>query len=85
MTPYARRTGLDPRNRAVQPAWILRTAAAGVLLSLLRWHELARQRRQLLAMDDRMLRDIGITRADAHHEGRRRFWDDQGIEWQPWR
>jgi uncharacterized protein YjiS (DUF1127 family) len=29
------------------------------------WFQNARERRELLAMDDRMLRDIGITRADA--------------------
>jgi uncharacterized protein YjiS (DUF1127 family) len=43
---------------------------------LLRWHELARQRRALLALDDRMLKDVGVTRADAEHEASRPFWRD---------
>ena len=30
-----------------------------------RWHDLARQRRHVADLDDRMLRDIGITRADV--------------------
>jgi uncharacterized protein YjiS (DUF1127 family) len=29
------------------------------------WYQAATERRELLAMDDRMLRDIGITRVDA--------------------
>jgi uncharacterized protein YjiS (DUF1127 family) len=29
------------------------------------WYQAAAERRELLAMDDRMLRDIGISRADA--------------------
>ncbi|WP_255575049.1 DUF1127 domain-containing protein [Caldovatus aquaticus] len=32
-------------------------------------------RRQLAAMDDRMLSDIGLSRADALHEADRRSWD----------
>jgi uncharacterized protein YjiS (DUF1127 family) len=32
-------------------------------------------RRQLAEMDDRMLRDIGISRADALHEAERAPWD----------
>jgi uncharacterized protein YjiS (DUF1127 family) len=48
--------------------------AAAALDRLLGWHELARQRRALLALDDRMLKDIGITRADAEREASRPFW-----------
>ena len=33
-----------------------------------------RGRRQLRELDDRLLRDIGLTRADAECAGRRRFW-----------
>jgi len=43
---------------------------------LLRWHDLAHQRRALLSLDERMLKDIGITRADAVREARRAFWRD---------
>ncbi|TCZ57146.1 DUF1127 domain-containing protein [Roseicella aquatilis] len=32
-------------------------------------------RRQLAEMDDRMLRDIGISRVDALHEAERLPWD----------
>lgn len=33
-----------------------------------------RSRRDLLALDDRMLKDIGISRADAFREGDKPFW-----------
>lgn len=40
----------------------------------LMWRERARSRRILLGLDDRMLRDIGIDRATARHEGSQPFW-----------
>jgi uncharacterized protein YjiS (DUF1127 family) len=43
---------------------------------LLRWHELARERRALLVLNQRMLKDIGVTRAEAEREARRPFWSD---------
>ncbi|MBA4727592.1 MAG: DUF1127 domain-containing protein [Pseudomonas sp.] len=41
-----------------------------------RWHELARQRRQLASLSDEMLKDIGRSRADIEWEASRPFWDD---------
>ena len=41
---------------------------------LLTWRERARQRRQLRSLNDRMLRDIGITRADVLAESSKPFW-----------
>ncbi|MBO3274622.1 DUF1127 domain-containing protein [Pseudomonas schmalbachii] len=46
------------------------------LARLHRWHELRRQRRQLAALSDYMLKDIGLTRADIEQEIERPFWDD---------
>jgi uncharacterized protein YjiS (DUF1127 family) len=57
----------------------LRSVAATASARLLRWHELTRQRRALLALNERMLKDIGITRAEAQREARRPFWSD-GID-----
>lgn len=48
---------------------------------LLRWHELARQRRALLALNERMLKDIGITRAEAEREASRPCWSDGFDRW----
>ena len=52
----------------------LRKFAAAAVTRLLHWHELARQRRALLTLDDRMLKDIGVTRAEAEREAGRPFW-----------
>lgn len=41
---------------------------------LLDWQERARSRVLLGRLDDRMLRDIGITRADVDHEAAKPFW-----------
>jgi len=52
-----------PRRRGVAlHAWI---AAAA---------ERQRTRRALAALDDRALRDVGLTRAQADAEARRPFW-----------
>jgi uncharacterized protein YjiS (DUF1127 family) len=37
--------------------------------------ETYRQRRALLALSDHMLRDLGLSRADAYREATRSFWD----------
>lgn len=42
--------------------------------SVAAWQERARMRRGLAAMDDRLLRDIGLTRAQAHREYDKPFW-----------
>ena len=38
------------------------------------WQERAQMRRGLAAMDDRLLRDIGLTRAQASRECDKPFW-----------
>jgi Domain of unknown function (DUF1127) len=38
------------------------------------WTDRARQRRQLAELSDHMLRDIGLTRADAWAEADKPFW-----------
>lgn len=41
---------------------------------LLLFHERARQRQALMALDDRLLKDIGVSRADAEREANKPFW-----------
>jgi uncharacterized protein YjiS (DUF1127 family) len=48
--------------------------AARVAEGGLIWLERARQRRQLAQLSDYMLRDIGLTRADAWAESEKPFW-----------
>jgi uncharacterized protein YjiS (DUF1127 family) len=50
-----------------------RFAAACSLLAA--WIERTRQRSALTSLEDHMLRDIGITRADAARESRKPFWN----------
>lgn len=38
------------------------------------WRTVRAGRRQLMALDDRLLKDIGISRCDAEHEFRKPFW-----------
>jgi uncharacterized protein YjiS (DUF1127 family) len=54
----------------------LASRADRAITTLLRWQELARERRALMRLDDHMLKDIGITRADAQREAERPFWDE---------
>jgi uncharacterized protein YjiS (DUF1127 family) len=38
------------------------------------WYQRARQRRQLIHLDDRQLRDIGLSRGAARREANKAFW-----------
>lgn len=40
------------------------------------WHRRHKTRIQLASMDDRMLRDIGVSRYDANKEAQKRFWEN---------
>jgi uncharacterized protein YjiS (DUF1127 family) len=42
--------------------------------TILYWRELARGRRHLAGLDDRILWDIGLSRADVEREYRKPFW-----------
>ena len=83
MSSYLRPVDLDRATAgpAGRPAERLRAALSWVILTLLRWQELARQRRALGALSDHMLKDLGLTRADALREAGRPFWDDEDVSW----
>ena len=67
--------GLHPRDGGPTPI---------ALLKGIHWWRTAyrlggeryRQRRQLMEMDDRQLKDIGITREQAEQEARKPIWKD---------
>ena len=66
------------RHRASGDLDVVRRVLAAASNGVLRWwaaYRVAQQRRQLAQLDDRMLHDIGITRAEAHREAARSFWD----------
>jgi uncharacterized protein YjiS (DUF1127 family) len=52
--------------------WMGRVQRAVQLLLI--WRERAQQRRQLERLNDHMLRDIGLTRADVLAEASKPFW-----------
>lgn len=41
----------------------------------------SRQRRQLAGLSNEALKDLGLTRSDAHREARRHFWDVPEVQW----
>ena len=68
----------QPRNRIGQRDAIGALSAAGrhVVATLREWRKRARERAQLTALDDRSLKDIGLTRADAEFLVNKPFWRD---------
>lgn len=42
--------------------------------TLLRWHRQAAERRQLSLLDERLLKDVGLTRHDVQQEFAKPFW-----------
>ncbi|RMH51121.1 MAG: DUF1127 domain-containing protein [Alphaproteobacteria bacterium] len=55
-----------------------RPRPAHLLARLFAWIDVASQRRRLAELDERMLRDIGISREAARAEAARPFWDLPG-------
>ena len=45
-----------------------------LIATLLEWRRLARQRRALASLDDRALKDIGLSRSDIFVETTKPFW-----------
>ena len=46
----------------------------GVVTRLAEWQERSEQRLHLAGMDDRMLKDIGVSSVDAARESSKPFW-----------
>lgn len=46
----------------------------GVFDVLLLWQRRANERHALASLDDRMLRDLGLSRAEVAWESRKPFW-----------
>jgi uncharacterized protein YjiS (DUF1127 family) len=52
-----------------------------IIIDVRAWYQAATERRELLAMDDRMLRDIGITRIDAVRAAREPMGRVVSLRW----
>jgi len=63
--------GLEMPARARAP---MAEMLEAVLDRLSVWSERSRQRRRLADLDDRLLRDIGLSRAEVELECHRPFW-----------
>ena len=67
----SRRLGAVPRQLGRRTT---RSIAGRVLATCREWRRRARDRAQLARLDDRMLRDIGINRADAEFLSNKPLW-----------
>ena len=63
----------DGARPSLAPAG-LTGAFAQVVDTVLGWQERARQRHHLSQLNDSMLKDIGVTRADVEGEVAKPFW-----------
>jgi uncharacterized protein YjiS (DUF1127 family) len=73
-TPFLerRRAVVRARNRTAIDE--LSDAAQWVSSTLRQWRRRSREREQISRMDERMLKDIGITRAEALRLSSKPFW-----------
>ncbi|MFO1172247.1 MAG: DUF1127 domain-containing protein [Hyphomicrobiaceae bacterium] len=67
--------GVIPSERTSFSLGGLAHLAAGLLERLREMRRVAYQRRDLRDLDDRTLRDIGVSRIDVQREAGRHFWD----------
>jgi uncharacterized protein YjiS (DUF1127 family) len=64
------------RGRPGQRNALLALSDAGnhAIATLREWRRRTRERGELAELDDRMLKDIGLTRADAEFSSNKPFW-----------
>ena len=62
--------GTLAKKVAFLPVSVLSAGMGTILI----WQERARQRYRIAELDDRALKDIGVSRAELHREWRKPFW-----------
>jgi uncharacterized protein YjiS (DUF1127 family) len=73
--PFATSPTASTPRLAPRPHWLaLHTLFARLWAALSAWQHRRRSHRDLLSLDDRMLKDIGLTRAQAEQASRKPFW-----------
>lgn len=63
-------------GKRLSPWQKLMALSLRIFRMLCRWRQLAAERRELRQLDATILKDIGISRAEALREASRPFWDD---------
>ena len=71
LTPYRDGSGALRRRAAIDA---LNDTAQWVFVVLREWRRRSSERNQLAALDDRMLRDIGLTHAEREFLANKPFW-----------
>lgn len=56
--------------------WRFGSVLETVVETIYAWQCRADERRSLMSMDDRMLKDIGVSRSQAEEEARKPFWTE---------
>jgi uncharacterized protein YjiS (DUF1127 family) len=72
-------SGLRTAARSPTPAFDISLKGLSALIvsvtdTVLDWQERSRQRHRLGEMDDHLLHDIGLSRADLEYEAAKPFW-----------
>ncbi|MGE0723378.1 MAG: DUF1127 domain-containing protein [Alphaproteobacteria bacterium] len=62
------------RVRAIGLDLSLTAIGEAILRAVIAWQDRARERHQLATLDDRLLRDIGLSRCDIAKEVDKPFW-----------
>ena len=73
------RLDLNANEIAVAVARLVVRAMVKSGKSISRWHDLQRQKRALLSLDQRMLNDIGLDARDVGRAFRPSVWDRLGL------
>lgn len=63
-------------HRVPSPTDVLRNGLRNIWRTLLCWQRRHDERLRLAAIDDRLLRDVGISREQAEAEAQKPFWRD---------
>jgi len=74
MHTIPRQPDLHDELTALGRRWSPRRTALSTLQILLRWQERARQRAALAALDDHLIKDMGLSRGAAAAEAAKPFW-----------
>jgi uncharacterized protein YjiS (DUF1127 family) len=80
-TPFGLQAAAEPSAHEANLGRGLSLVVAGTLKAIAwaadlvaEWQARARSRRELMALDDRTLQDIGVSRGDAYMEYSKPFW-----------